>query len=86
MAKQIPDRFMKALVLWNHQDRSCFWCGSPITDLEKDMTIDHIHPLSRGGNHDDGNLVVSCFKCNQGFGNAGARDKIISLKQRVMNS
>lgn len=40
----------------------CAYCGR---FLEKDnFCIDHIIPLSRGGNNEDDNLTVSCRSCN----------------------
>jgi 5-methylcytosine-specific restriction endonuclease McrA len=43
--------------------RRCVYCG---TILALDIaTLDHVHPLSRGGNHAPGNLVASCVECNQ---------------------
>lgn len=37
----------------------CFTCGT-----EDELTIDHIIPLSRGGNHGIGNLQILCKSCN----------------------
>jgi len=37
----------------------CSYCGS-----EKNLTIDHIIPKSRGGKNTWTNLVTSCLKCN----------------------
>lgn len=37
----------------------CFVCGST-----KNQSIDHIIPLSRGGNHSIGNLMTLCRSCN----------------------
>jgi 5-methylcytosine-specific restriction endonuclease McrA len=37
----------------------CGYCG-----VEKDLTIDHILPRSRGGNNDWENLVTCCTRCN----------------------
>lgn len=45
----------------------CQYCGNspPSTTLE----IDHIIPVSDGGDNDDKNLVTSCFECNRGKSN-----------------
>lgn len=43
--------------------RRCVYCGS-LLGLE-DATLDHVHPLSRGGDHAPGNLVAACQACNQ---------------------
>lgn len=40
----------------------CFWCGNKIE--EGKMHLDHIYPLSRGGEHKITNLVVACASCN----------------------
>jgi len=41
----------------------CQSCGK--TTGETDLTIDHIIPLSRGGQNDISNLQTLCLKCNQ---------------------
>ena len=40
----------------------CHYCGSSF--LPKDLTMDHIVPLARGGKTTKGNVVPSCKKCN----------------------
>ena len=43
--------------------RRCVYCGSP---LEYDVaTLDHVHPLSHGGAHAPGNVVLACGSCNR---------------------
>ncbi|MDA1080125.1 MAG: HNH endonuclease signature motif containing protein [Gemmatimonadetes bacterium] len=43
--------------------RRCVYCG---TFLGLDIaTLDHVHPLSRGGDDAPGNLVAACQPCNQ---------------------
>lgn len=37
----------------------CQYCGS-----HEDLEIDHIIPLSKGGNNEDSNLITACHKCN----------------------
>jgi len=41
----------------------CFECGS-----KEDLSIDHVIPLVRGGNHSIGNLMTLCRKCNSSKG------------------
>jgi len=36
----------------------CFYCGQDAT------TVDHLIPISKGGNHSIGNLVAACLSCN----------------------
>lgn len=54
----------------------CQYCGQnpPIVTLE----VDHINPVSKGGEDDINNLITSCFDCNRGKSN-------IELK-RIPNS
>lgn len=44
----------------------CQYCGgTPPTVI---LQIDHIHPVSKGGDNDEENLVTSCMRCNAGKG------------------
>jgi DNA-binding CsgD family transcriptional regulator len=43
----------------------CFYCGSDLSQTERDQIhIDHFIPVARGGGDDPLNLVVSCSACN----------------------
>lgn len=42
----------------------CIYCGT-----EERITLDHLIPLSRGGNHTIGNLASACRSCNASKGN-----------------
>ena len=44
------------------QKGSCYHCGKGF--LPKDLTMDHLVPLVRGGKTGKNNVVVSCKKCN----------------------
>ena len=50
---------------------TCQYCGRRTPDVI--LEVDHIHPVSRGGDDDPINLITSCFDCNR-----GKRAKIIS--------
>lgn len=41
----------------------CVYCATEL-DLNE-ATLDHVHPLSRGGTNDPGNLVAACGPCNR---------------------
>ncbi len=50
---------------WWHQRMSkgeCYYCGKKIT--VKELTMDHLVPLSRGGRSNKGNIVPACKDCN----------------------
>jgi len=43
---------------------SCQYCGA--TPPSVVLEVDHIHPVSKGGNNSLDNLITSCFECNRG--------------------
>jgi len=49
---------------------TCQYCGRRPPDVI--LELDHIHPVSKGGDNDEMNLVTSCFDCNR-----GKRDKVL---------
>jgi 5-methylcytosine-specific restriction endonuclease McrA len=51
-------------------DYTCYYCGSPAN------TADHLVPLSKGGTHDEYNLVACCHACN-----SGKRDRSVFLRR-----
>ena len=44
------------------QKKVCYWCGD---GCAKKYEVDHYIPLSKGGAHEEGNLVISCPSCNR---------------------
>ncbi len=40
----------------------CHYCGKKFA--AKDLTMDHVVPVARGGSSTKGNVVPSCRKCN----------------------
>lgn len=58
----------KAIAAWVKRVKSfkavfCYWCNNPVRS--KDIEIDHIIALNRGGPHSIENLCVSCSGCNR---------------------
>ena len=41
---------------------ACYYCGRSVAP--KELTMDHIVPLSRGGKSTRGNVVPACKECN----------------------
>lgn len=41
----------------------CAHCGKKLTT--ETMTIDHVYPLNKGGNHSEYNLIALCLECNK---------------------
>ena len=40
----------------------CYYCGKDFSP--KELTMDHVVPVSRGGKSTKGNLVTACKDCN----------------------
>ena len=51
--------------LLNRDGTACTYCGRPFTKSTRRPTIDHRHPLSRGGADDRSNWALACRDCNQ---------------------
>lgn len=43
---------------------ACRYCGHK--PPEAVLEVDHVHPVSKGGNDETTNLITSCFDCNRG--------------------
>lgn len=54
---------MKRSRIYLRDKRKCAYCKGRFTD--KDLTLDHIIPKSRGGTSSPENLITSCLSCNQ---------------------
>jgi 5-methylcytosine-specific restriction endonuclease McrA len=51
-----------------HRDRSrCQYCGGAFA--QRDLNLDHVVPLSRGGHSEWTNVVTACVPCNSRKGN-----------------
>lgn len=57
----------KRVSIYDKSKHFCSLCGKPLTYGE--MTVDHIVPLSRGGENKEDNLRCVCEECNKLKGN-----------------
>jgi len=56
-----------------HRDGfTCQYCGKKPPEVI--LEVDHIIPVSKGGNDDEDNLITSCFECNRGKTNKKLED------------
>lgn len=60
---------------------TCQYCGKSAPDVV--LEIDHIKPVSKGGNNDIMNLVTSCKDCNLGKSNIELSDNSVVKKQQA---
>jgi 5-methylcytosine-specific restriction endonuclease McrA len=85
-----PDHYLYNLIamtssdakrLWRrsikeHFDYTCVYCGNSY-DLSQ-LSIDHVHPRSRGGKDTLSNVVCACKGCNQDKGSNKIRTKEVT--------
>lgn len=69
MERSVARKAISNSVRFKVFDRDGFKCGycgrtPPVVILE----VDHIQPVSQGGNNGLNNLLTSCFECNRGKG------------------
>ena len=55
----------------------CHYCGKEIKP--KELTMDHLIPLSKGGRSTRGNIVPSCKECNNRKVNMTPVDLVIKI-------
>lgn len=60
---------------------NCFLCGRPIVNV-KDLTQEHLRPLSRQGSNEDWNLYCAHARCNFEKGNMTLREWVEYLKNK----
>jgi 5-methylcytosine-specific restriction endonuclease McrA len=62
-----PKRKQRILEL---HDYRCVYCGEQFDPA--DLTVDHVQPRVKGGDHSPGNLVACCRACNADKGGRAA--------------
>jgi len=51
--------------VFERDSHACVYCGrSALDDPEVELSVDHVQPRMRGGDHSRGNLVTACTRCN----------------------
>jgi 5-methylcytosine-specific restriction endonuclease McrA len=60
-----------------HRCQYCCHSFSP-----RDLTLDHVQPVSRGGRKEWTNIVTACRRCNQKKGNRSPHDAGMPLKSK----
>lgn len=59
----------------------CQYCGKCAPEVI--LNVDHIHPVSKGGDDDMMNYITSCFDCNSGKSDRLLSDDSALVKQRA---
>lgn len=61
--------------IFERDNHTCQYCGAV-----KELTIDHVMPVSRGGENSWKNMVACCWKCNNKKGNKTPEEAGMILK------
>ena len=59
---------------------TCQYCGRKAPDVV--LELDHVNPVSKGGDNDILNLITSCWECNSGKSDRVLSDDSVLSKQR----
>jgi hypothetical protein len=49
--------------IFRRDEHRCLYCG--IVYPPNQLTLDHVQPRVKGGDHSEGNLVTCCVLCNE---------------------
>lgn len=60
------------LRIFERDGYKCHYCGKQLTRFS--ATLDHIEPVSEGGDNSERNLVTACLRCNSRRGNKPVSD------------
>ena len=61
-------------------ENTCQYCLKVFSD--KRLTIDHVHPQSKGGKHEWTNVVAACSPCNNKKGDRTLRQNNLTLPKK----
>lgn len=70
----------KRFEVFKRDSFTCQYCGKSAPQVV--LEIDHIKPVSKGGNNGYLNLVTSCFDCNRGKRDIELSDDAVMVKQQ----
>lgn len=63
--------------IFKRDNNECQYCGT-----KRELTLDHVIPSSKGGQHTWTNLVTACKKCNAKKGNSTPDQAGMQLKRK----
>jgi 5-methylcytosine-specific restriction endonuclease McrA len=72
-SRQIFWRILKSMRITSKDSKvKCGYCKQLF--MVRELTADHVIPLSRGGTNARKNIAISCFPCNQEKDNRTAKE------------
>ncbi|MBF0584525.1 MAG: HNH endonuclease [Magnetococcales bacterium] len=64
--------------VYERDEFKCYYCKKQLTRFN--ASLDHIQPVSRGGDNSFDNLITACLHCNSRRGNKPVMEAIINAK------
>ena len=79
LKKRRPDYLppLNNATLFQRDGHLCLYCGNAFADA--DLSRDHVHPISRGGQDVWANVVTACKRCNHHKGNRNPEEAGMEL-------
>jgi hypothetical protein len=78
-----PTEKVSRYMLYRRDGGRCAYCGKEIS--QKEATIDHIFPKSKGGKTEWENVVLACKKCNRIKDNKTLEESGMTLRVKPYN-
>lgn len=76
LRKYSPDFNSWVRRTYGKQGALCFYCQCDLS--KRRINVEHVKPLSRGGQSSSSNMVISCPDCNKSKGSELLSDKTVS--------
>ncbi len=77
--KNIPNKLR--FEVFKRDSFTCQYCGQSAPNVV--LEVDHLLPVSKGGDNDILNLITSCWTCNNGKSNILLTDNTMLEKQKA---
>lgn len=87
-------RPQRRLAIYLRDKFTCQYCGKDLHNVPAhSITLDHLKPRIKGGNHESNNLVTACHACNskrqdkpwRSYATGGAIERITRTVRRKVN-
>ena len=82
MTKRIPLSKKIRFEIFKRDLFTCQYCGSTPPGVV--LEVDHIKPVSKGGDNNTDNLLTSCFDCNRGKGATPLSEAPDALAKKIV--
>jgi hypothetical protein len=64
ISKKASRRLSRLALVIQRDNSACVWCSKPLSATHQEATIEHLVPLSLGGEDKVENMLLACGPCN----------------------